>query len=310
MYTTQEPAIVAGTFIYPMNGFGFKTLFGSEPNKEILIDLLNELLQGRKVITDLTYNKNESRAPQKEFRGSVFDLTCTDQGGAKFLIEMQRVHQPYFRDRAVYYTSSMIHEHWSQGIEKLDFDPPEVFFIGLMDFEFNDHRPSNYLNRMRFYNAATDKVFHEKLEFIFIELSNFDKSEAELETNLDQWLFALKNISKLGEIPTHLTKPIFQKMFKIAEVANLSKDDLSSYERSLKTQWDEYFIWESAKKEAKEAGLKEGKELRLKEVEAELHADQEKAIINLLKLDLPIRQIADILNVSDPFVQQVKEKHS
>jgi hypothetical protein len=41
---------------------GFKCLFGSSKNKELLIDLLNALLKGRKAIRDLTFNRNGRRA--------------------------------------------------------------------------------------------------------------------------------------------------------------------------------------------------------------------------------------------------------
>jgi len=43
----------AGRFIDPLSDFGFKHLFGSEPNKDILIDFLNQLFKGQKEIDDL-----------------------------------------------------------------------------------------------------------------------------------------------------------------------------------------------------------------------------------------------------------------
>ncbi len=55
----QKPKIKIGKYIDPLSDFGFKRLFGSNPNKELLIDFLNELFKGRKVIADLVYNKNE-----------------------------------------------------------------------------------------------------------------------------------------------------------------------------------------------------------------------------------------------------------
>lgn len=172
------------------------------------------------------------------------------------------------------------------------------------------------------YNESTGKIFYEKLEYIFIEIPKFDKAETELQTDLDQWLFILKNMSKLGKIPVLLTKRIFQKLFKIAEVANLSKEDYMAYERSLKAQWDEYANREGAKMEGRAIGMKEGMKEGLKEGmkegmkegvalgEAKLLAEQEKAITKLLKLGLSGQQIADIQNVSEAFVQEIKEKHS
>lgn len=37
--------------------YGFKKVFGSDTNKDLLISFLNELFRGRKMIVDLYYNK-------------------------------------------------------------------------------------------------------------------------------------------------------------------------------------------------------------------------------------------------------------
>lgn len=57
MTENELPAI--GKYIDPLVGFTFKKIFGSEPNKDLLIAFLNEVFRGRKIIIDLTYNKNE-----------------------------------------------------------------------------------------------------------------------------------------------------------------------------------------------------------------------------------------------------------
>lgn len=77
-------------YIDPLTDYGFKRLFGSDPNKELLIGFLNALFTGRKNIVDLVFNKNESHGPLKSSRKSVFDLTCTGQDGRQFIIEVQR----------------------------------------------------------------------------------------------------------------------------------------------------------------------------------------------------------------------------
>ena len=61
-------------YINPFTDYGFKRLFGEEPNKELLLDFLNELLkheQGR--ITNLTYLKSDKLGSSEEERKAVFD---------------------------------------------------------------------------------------------------------------------------------------------------------------------------------------------------------------------------------------------
>lgn len=139
------PEIKIGTFVDPLTDFGFKHLFGREPTKEILIDFLNELFKGRKVISDLTYNKNERLGPGSKSRVMVFDLTCTGQDGEQFIIEIQRIKQKFFKDRAVYYSSRLIHDQAPQG-GSWDYSLKEVYFIGLMDFALEDSDKEEFLH--------------------------------------------------------------------------------------------------------------------------------------------------------------------
>ncbi len=81
---TPQPA----RFIDPLSDFGFKRLFGSEPNKEILIDFLNQLFKGQKVIRDLTYNSTEKYGDDEQSKKVVFDLFCTCDNGEQIIVEM------------------------------------------------------------------------------------------------------------------------------------------------------------------------------------------------------------------------------
>ena len=109
----SKPTI--GTYINTLTYFGFKYLFSREPGKELLIDFLNELFKGKKVITGLTYNKNERQGPRSKSRTMVLDLTRTGQDGKQFIIEIQRIKQKFIKDRSVYYSSGLIHDQAPQG---------------------------------------------------------------------------------------------------------------------------------------------------------------------------------------------------
>ncbi|MEO6814988.1 MAG: PD-(D/E)XK nuclease family transposase, partial [Ginsengibacter sp.] len=217
-----------GTFIDPLTDFGFKHLFSSEPTKELLIDFLNELFKGRKVITDLVYNKNEHPGPISTSRKMIFDLTCTGLDGEQFIIEVQRIHQQYFRDRAVYYSSRLIHDQEPKG-GNWDYSLREVYFIGLMDSILEDSDDAEYLHRVRLAYEKSGKEFYKKLGFIFIEIPKFTKTEKELKTGVDKWLFVLKNLSRLQKIPVILNNRIFTKLFNIAAISNLTKEDYMKY---------------------------------------------------------------------------------
>lgn len=86
-------------YINPFTDFGFKKLFGEEPNKDILIDFLNELLPEKHKIEDLEYGKNEHMGGTLTDRKAIFDLYCKSKKGDRFLVEIQKAKQDLLRKR-------------------------------------------------------------------------------------------------------------------------------------------------------------------------------------------------------------------
>ena len=242
-----------GRFIDPLTDFGFKRIFGSEPNKDLLIAFLNGLFKGRKVIKDLVYNPQENSGPARQYRKTIFDLTCTGSDGETFIIEMQRAEQKFFTDRAIFYTSSKLYEQGQKGKQHWDFELKEVYFIALMDFNLDATLPEKYLHRVRLAEEETGKTFYNKLGFIFLELPNFNIEEKDIKTDLERWMYVLCNMAKMEKIPVILHKKIFQKLFKIAEVANLKKEEYMLYEKALLDKWTDYAVKETAKEKVKTA---------------------------------------------------------
>jgi len=80
-----------GRYINPFTDFGFKKLFGSERNKELLIDFLNHALGNQERIRNLTYLNTENLGVTEDDRKAMFDLYCENGEGDKFIIELQNV---------------------------------------------------------------------------------------------------------------------------------------------------------------------------------------------------------------------------
>ena len=77
-------------YINPYTDFGFKKLFGTEMNKDLLASFINSLLHGREQIKELTYLNTEHLGTGESDRRAVFDVYCENEYGEKFLVEMQR----------------------------------------------------------------------------------------------------------------------------------------------------------------------------------------------------------------------------
>jgi predicted transposase/invertase (TIGR01784 family) len=223
-------------YINPFTDYGFKRLFGEEPNKGLLLDFLNELLkeeQGR--ITELTYLKNENLGRGELNRKAVFDLYCTNEKGERFIVEIQKTKQKFFKDRTVYYSTFPIQEQAKKGSE-WNFKLEKVYTIAILDFVFDEDKNQPYKFRydVKLTEQETKEVFYDKLTFIYLEMPKFDKKVEELETGFDKWLYILKNLHKLDRIPEKLKENIFLQLFETAEIAKFSREEYQDYEDSLK----------------------------------------------------------------------------
>jgi predicted transposase/invertase (TIGR01784 family) len=238
-------------YINPFTDFGFKKLFGTEFNKELLIDFLNQVLGDWEQIRDLTYLNTENQGKTEKDRKAVFDLYCENQKGEKFIIEVQNVSQLYFKDRSIYYATFPLQEQAPKGRE-WDYYLKAVYTIGILNFTFPDKSgEERYLREVQLLDKQTFEVFYDKLTFIYLEMPRFKKREEELVTHFDKWLYVLKNLPKLQARPQKLQEKVFEKLFAEAELAKLTPDEMKTYEESLKVYRDNYSVIETAKYDAK-----------------------------------------------------------
>ena len=250
-------------YINPYTDFGFKKLFGTEINKELLISFINSLLHGKEVITNLTYLNTEHLGTSEADRKAVFDVYCENEKGEKILVEMQRGLQQYFKDRSIYYATFPIREQAQRG--DWDYQLKGIYIIGILNFTFDEKDDNYFHHEVQLLDNHTKEVFYDKLTFIYLEMPKFNKTEDELHTMFEKWLFVLRNLSRLMERPKALQERVFTRLFEAAEIAKFTKVEYEAYEDSLKAYRD----WKNmidtammiAKKEGHEEGRQEGREI-------------------------------------------------
>ena len=262
-----------GKYIDLMVDWSFKKIFGTEVNKDILIEFLKVIFP-QYAISDITYVPTEQLGIMEDDRKAIFDVLCRTVDGKTFLVEMQRGYQKHFFERALFYTSFPIMKQGkkalaeeARGNRPWDFSLDGVFFLGILNFKYEDDEMTEH--RYRLMEATSKKLMTDKLEFVFVEVEKFDKGEDELETDLDKWLYLLKNMSNLLKRPERLRDRIFTKLFDVAELAQLDDEDRINYIKSMNTERDTYnqieYARESGREEGREEGHKVGKEEGLKE---------------------------------------------
>ncbi|WP_045217541.1 Rpn family recombination-promoting nuclease/putative transposase [Desulfonatronovibrio magnus] len=233
--------------------YGFKRLFGEEPHKDLLRDFLNELLKDEQgQIVDLTYLKDENLGNTSLDRKAIFDLYCENERGEKFIVELQKAKQNFFKDRSVFYATFPIQHQAQRG--DWNFELKAVYTIGILDFVFEEDRddPEKYRYDIKLQDIVTNKVFYDKLTFIYLALPKFQKNLDQLETRFEKWLYAIKHLDRLDKIPDALREQIFEKFFQVAEIANFSRDEIQKYEDSLKYYRDLKNVLDTARDEGRE----------------------------------------------------------
>lgn len=295
MNTLQE-----NKYINPYTDFGFKTLFGTEINKDLLINFVNSLLKGKETIKDLTYLNTEHLGTSEMDRRAVFDVYCENDKGEKILIEMQRGEQQFFKDRSLYYSTFPIREQGRKG--EWDYELKAVYVIGILNFTFDSKDNHYFHHEVQLMDVHTKEVFYDKLAFIYLEMPKFNKTEEQLQGMFDKWLFVLKNLSRLMERPKALQERIFTKLFEAAEIARFTKAQYEAYEESLKVYRD----WQNTLLTAEKRGQAEGWAKGRAEGRAE--GERKKQIetaLNLKKMGIDTAIIAQATGLSNEEINKL-----
>ena len=243
-------------YINPYTDFGFKKLFGTEMNKDLLISFLNALFNNsEREIEDVQYLNGENLGDGYGDRRSVFDVYCMTKDGSRFIVEMQKAEQEYFKDRSVYYATTPIRQQAVKG--KWDYYLENVYTIGILNFEFpkNEYPADSYRHEIKLKDVEDNHVFYDKLTFVYLEMPKFNKTEDELETMFDKWMFVLQNLYRLLERPKALQDRVFKKLFEQAEIAKYSEAERWEYEASQKEYWDSYSVVKTAERKGEQLGI-------------------------------------------------------
>ena len=233
-------------YISLLTDFGFKRIFGTKPNKDLLINFLNSLFDGLQVIKDVKYLNSEHVGDVFAERKPIFDVYCENEHGEKFIVEMQNAYFP-------------ICEQAPKGAE-WNFQLEHVYTVALLNFDLEEEAfDKNDINHdVGLLDKKTLKVFNDKLSFKYVEIAKFNKTEEELDTLYDKWLYVLKNLSRLDERPSALKEKVFTKLFEEAEIAKFTPTELKEYEDSLKAYRDVKNSIDTALEKGREEGMAKG----------------------------------------------------
>jgi predicted transposase/invertase (TIGR01784 family) len=239
-------------YINPFTDFGFKKIFGEEASKPLLIDFLTALLPQQNKIIDLSFKNTEQLGQTEAERKAIYDIYCENENGEKFIVELQKAKQNYFRERTIYYSTFPIREQAEKG--EWNYNLKAVYCVGILDFTFDDYEnepeKNEVVHTIKLKNQ-NGKTFYDKLTYIYLEMPNFKKTEEELKNRLEKWLYFIRHLEDFQTIPTIFKDEVFTKAFEKAEIARFDQTEIDSYENSLKTYRDLKGVIDTAFEEGK-----------------------------------------------------------
>ena len=259
----------------PLCDFMFKRMFGSEANKDVLIGFLNMLLDDVE-IEDVDFKTTEHLGLTEEDRKVIFDISCQCKDGRSFIIEMQKGYQKHFRERALYYTTYPINAQGRMAQEEFvrqkaesrdeskfrwDYNLKPVIVVAILNFKFEHQKnwPSDrYHSSYRIREDCSQEIMTDALRFVFLELGRFNKRIWELETVFDKWMYLLRHMHEMEEIPEKFSDPLFRRLFLLAEIGNFTAEEYQQYQKSLTDMGDYDNIINTAVEEAEKRGRAEG----------------------------------------------------
>ena len=266
------------------NDVAFKKVFS---HKEILEDFLNSVLrlpEGKK-IAELHFVPQEEIPDLGQGKRSIFDIKVRDQSNFWYIVEMQNRPDELFLKRVQVYAASV---HSNQLLKGKDYGGimPVIVVSIVNGMLFPEEIECINRHTTREEKTNTQHLF--ELSYVFIELGKFLKTEEELETIEDFWLFYLSKSTEVKHPPAQVKDKNILKAYEVLERFNWDEAAYDAYIRAKLLADTEKLELEDSFDKGMEKGMEKGKIVGKLEIAKNLIAKgfDEKTILELTGLTI------------------------
>lgn len=296
-------------YLNPKADLTFKKVFGEHP--DLVKSLLNALLplSPEEEIVDIEYLPAEIVPENPLRKNSIVDVRCKDKSGRQFIVEMQMIWSPEFKQRILFNASKAYVRQLEAG-EQYELLQP-VYSLNLVNEIFEPELEGYYHYYRLVHMEHSEKVI-DGLHLVFVELPKFQPHSYSEKKMQVMWLRYLTEINeKTREIPEDLlTNPEIHKAVTVIEESAFTQAQLLGYEKF----WDiisvEKTLYNSAERRGIKEGMKEGIKEGMKEgikKGVKKGKDEEKITIasNLKKMGMDIDFIINATGLSKEEVKKL-----
>ncbi len=264
-------------YLDPKNDIAFKRIFGTERNKDILIEFINDIMQyedGERIkeVSFLSPVQDPDIAYRKQ---SIVDVLCRAINGVQIIVEMQVSPQEGFTKRAQYYAAKAYSRQLKKGSEEgaRYKDLKAVIFIAISDYKiFTDKE--NYISRHIMMDEKTYEHDLKDFSFTFIELPKFKKEKIdELHSMAEKWCYFFKYAykTKQQDLDNIIGSDIvIKRAYEALDQFNWTEQELIAYEQEIKRVMDNQAAEDYLIRIATEKGMEKGMEKRSIEIAKKL----------------------------------------
>jgi predicted transposase/invertase (TIGR01784 family) len=268
-----------GVFINPKTDFGFHRVFS---HADMMKSFLNEVVLSEEKpdeqITSISYIPPEHFGETEEERHFIFDTRCKTNKGEDVVVEMQNARQKNFVNRLIFYITYLIRNQipprkrkgkskGKDGEKPIEwhYELTPVYIVAVINFSMlkGEEKSKKFkdivTDCMQLMSVKTKRCFSDKLNFVIVDLTNFNKEESELETVQDYWLYTLKHAETLNKRPETIKDKLFIDLYNsILLTQKLTQEEIKTYKDSVMELKQLSSFTEEAKMEGIEIGEKRG----------------------------------------------------
>jgi len=237
------------------NDYAFKKLFGTEENKDIMIEfvsLVTDLSQDD--FDDVRIGNNEQLPRFYNDKTGRLDIKIRLNDGRKIDVEMQNTYFDYYPKRSIFYCSKMIHEHFFSGLQYADLK--KCIAINVLNSSFKLSPKVHSVYQIR--ESEEQTLLDELLEIHFLDLTKLPKENL---TSVEKWLMFIKTDSKEERRMLAQENPVMTKANNVMDIFYLDEQERRRYEAAWEYESDRL----SMINESERKGLERGKSLGLAE---------------------------------------------
>jgi predicted transposase/invertase (TIGR01784 family) len=239
-----EPQEYESRFFNPRNDVAFKKVFQHEA---LTLSFLNSTLRltDDRQIKSIEFLPTEQLPMTAESKKSILDVLCTDHRGFRYIIEVQNKLMSNYIQRVQYYVAHLYAGQLSSAGNYLQLKP--VTLLSLLNHSVFPNEVS-YLSFHQNIEQETKMSYLNDMSYAFVELPKFTKTQGELTTDEDYWIYMMKHAEQMKEAPQTAPEEVKQA-YDILEKHKWTTQERLAYEQAKIGLMDDLDAIETARSE-------------------------------------------------------------